>query len=160
MSFPILSIMTRGCRTEVAPTGSGPVVRKEAETPAGREALACEVERLEQARHPGVVELLEHGEDHLVVRWAGGETLETWRPALPQAAALLAAVAATVADLHELGLVHGRLQARHVVVGPDGRPRLAGFGGTTPGTGEATPADDVAALGQLVGRLVGPGVEL
>lgn len=152
--------MTRGCRTEVAAGETGPVVRKEAETDDGRGALTREVERLERARHPGVVELIGHGDDHLVLAWAGGETLETWRAPLPQVAALLAACSATIGDLHELGIVHGRLQARHVVVGPDGRPRLCGFGGSAPGTGEATPAGDVAAIGVLIERLVGAGVDL
>ena len=65
---------------------------------------------------------------------------------------LVAQVAATVADLHRAGIVHGRLTADHVLLGPGGRAVLTGFADARRGD----PADDVAALGVLLSRLVAP----
>ncbi len=92
--------------------------------------------------------------------WAGTPTLAAVRPPVSQSAAILAAVASTVADLHEIGLVHGRLDPTHVVIGPDGRPRLCGMGGPGAGEPDPTPAHDVLALGQLIDGLLGVDVEL
>ena len=43
-------------------------------------------------------------------------------------AGLVASLATTVADLHDLGIVHGRLSADHVSSTPANRPVLCGFG--------------------------------
>lgn len=147
-------------RTEVHPTPDGPIVVRSALDDIGRAVLAQEAERLERGRHPGVVDLLTVAPDRITLAWAGGQTLATARPGVAAAAGILAAVAGTVADLHRLGVVHGRLDPSHVILGPDGRPRLCGLRG--PGLGERTagPADDVAALGALVDHLVGPDAEL
>ncbi|MCU1497506.1 MAG: serine/threonine protein kinase [Acidimicrobiales bacterium] len=148
--------MSSGARIEVRPGERGPVVVKIASDAAARERLAREALRLDQARHPGVVELLEAGEDQLVLAWAGDRTLELVRPDVATAAALLAAVASTVADLHELGIVHGRIGPDHVIVGADGRPRLCSFAG---GATTATSAGDVADVGRLIDLLLGDGLE-
>lgn len=89
------------------------------------------------------------GLGELRTRYAG-DSLERWTGTPAQAAGLCAAVAATVADLHAIGVVHGRIEAGHVLVGADGRPRLCGF---SHGDG-ASPADDVDALGRLLASLV------
>ena len=65
-------------------------------------------------------------------------------------AGLGAAVATTLADLHGVGIVHGRIDASHVLVGDDGRPRLCGF--SHPGGAE--PADDVAGLALVLNQLL------
>ena len=132
--------------------GGGPVAIKSATTPDEIDRLAAEIERLNQARHPGVVELVGSGRAgagvELRTRYAG-EPVERWRGTLPEAAGVCVAVAATLADLHDIGLVHGRIDASHVLLGADGRPRLCGLRGTV-----ATPADDVEALGRLMKLLV------
>lgn len=151
--------MVDGVRLEVQDRGAEPVVVKTATTEAARAALALEADRLTQARHPGVVELLHRADDHLVLAWAGSQTLETLHAPMPVAAGLLVAVAATVAELHELGVVHGRIEPAHVVVGGDGRPRLCGFGPAAPAT-DPMPTDDVAAVGQLIDALVGRESEI
>lgn len=152
--------MAHGLRTELVAGDGSPLLVKTASDDDGRETLTREADRLGRACHPGVVELLERSDNRLVLAWAGGETVETLRPTVRGAAALLAATAATVADLHEIGIVHGRLEARHVVVGPDGRPRLAGMAGRCPSEAEAAPADDVESLGRLIDLLIGPDAEL
>jgi eukaryotic-like serine/threonine-protein kinase len=137
-----------------------PLVTKRAVSPAGALALQAEADRLRAAAHPGVVELVESDPDGdgWVLRTAhAGPTLGTDRHlSVDRAAALVAALAETVADLHDLGIVHGRITAAHVVVGPRGRPRLCGLGTGAGPNGEAPgPADDVAALGHLLAQLVG-----
>lgn len=121
---------------------------------AGR--LRAEGERLRRAGHPGVVELLrsapaEGGWELRMVH--GGRPVEALDElTVPQAAALVAGLASTVADLHDLGVVHGRIDASHVLVGDHGRARLCGFGDGSEARG---PEDDVAALGALLAALVG-----
>lgn len=94
--------------------------------------LEREADQLEAARHPGVVELV--GVDGsgvgsmLLTAHVEGPTLaRVGRLPLEEAAGLLAALASTLADLHELGLVHGAVSPDHVIVGPGGRPVLCGL---------------------------------
>jgi hypothetical protein len=64
----------------------------------------------------------------------------------------VAGLASTLADLHEIGIAHGRIEASHVLLSDSGVPRLCGFGdGAVP----ASPEDDVAALGALLEQLLG-----
>jgi hypothetical protein len=130
--------------------GEGPVVVKSA-TGAAVERLACERRLLERAAHPGVVSLAGSSGDpaELRTRYAG-EPVARWTGSLPAVAGLGAAVASTLADLHDLGIVHGRLDATHILIGADGRPRLCGLSHP----GGATAADDVAALGAALVHLV------
>ena len=139
----------------VESVGDRPVVVKRASGPEG-ERLRREGERLERASHPGVVPLVQHGatDDGWELR-----TLHAGRPAsacgpltVPRVASLAAGIASTLADLHDVGIVHGRLDASHVLVGDHGRPVLCGFGDGEP---PARPADDVAALGALLDRWLG-----
>lgn len=149
--------MDDGRRTELIEGVDGPRLAKVATDPAGRPLIAQEAKRLSAARHPGVVELIHHDEDRIEVAWAGERTIELIDLDLDGATALLAAIAAIVADLHDLGLVHGRLDPTHVIVGPDGGPRLCGMSGPRPDESEPEPSADVAALGRIIHRLVGDG---
>ena len=126
--------------------------------PDSAEALRREGERLERASHPGVVQVLSSTPttDGWELRLAhAGRPLSVARTdafTVAQTAGLAAAVASTLADLHQLGVVHGRIDASHVLVGDHGRPVLCGFGdGSTP----ASPEDDVSALGTLLVGLLG-----
>jgi hypothetical protein len=94
--------------------------------------LEREAALLEAARHPGVVELVGvdgHGVGAiLLTAHVDGSTLaRVGRLPLEESAGLLAALASTLADLHDLGLVHGAVCPDHVIVGPGGRPVLCGF---------------------------------
>lgn len=152
--------MADGVDVEVLAGDDGLTVAKTATHAVGRARLMQEAARLDRARHPGVVELLEYEAGRLVVAWAGTPTLAAIRPPVSQAAAILAAVTSTIADLHEVGLVHSRLDPTHVVIGPDGRPRLCGMGGPPADGPDPSPADDVSALGLLIDGLLGVDVEL
>lgn len=141
--------------------------------------MARELEILEAARHPGVVEVLgvDDGPAGPSLRTAPvGGVLLTHLASLTieEVAGAVAAVASTLADLHDLGLVHGALTAGSILVGRDGRPVLCGFGyggraGQTPvgraGLSDSAsdpaeadgaplhPAGDVFALGVLLRSL-------
>ena len=136
-------------------------------------SIRRQAELLTIARHPGVVELigLEGSADRpvLVTRRVVGPTLATPEVrAAEEVAGLARALASTLADLHDLGIVHGSVAAEHVLVAEDGRPVLCGFGAAgrigeavPGGDDELHPADDVAALGRLLRRLAtGPDARM
>lgn len=118
-------------------------------------------ERLVAAAHPGVAEVVSsQGSDQ---EWElsvvhAGRPVEILTP-MPaqQVAGVAAAVAATLADLHAVGIVHGRIDPSHVLIGAHGRPVLCGFGPHEP---PASPGDDVAAVGALIVELLGDEEEL
>ncbi|MCA1657627.1 MAG: hypothetical protein LC713_07990, partial [Actinobacteria bacterium] len=142
--------------------------------------IAAEAEVLGAIQIPGVVELVAVAGD------AGRPCLVTARVAGPdlgrapdltvdEVAGVIAAVATVLADLHDLGMVHGAVMASHVLLGDEGRPVLCGFGyggraGDPPVAepplpeghrdparrpGEPlTPSGDVHALGALLRHLV------
>ena len=119
---------------------------------------ASEIDRearlLQRVNHPSVVRFVD-----LVETPDGGRALhtefvssDTWatRPLTDpvERAARMAALAAAVADLHDVGLAHLRLAPGHVLHGEDDRPVLCGLARA----GEATPDNrhaDLAALADL-----------
>lgn len=147
---------------EVEAAGDLPTVTKSARGTAARR-LRVEATALAAARHPGVVRVVEGSptslDDGTVVlrtHFVGSRTLATLGPVdATRAAGLIASLAATVADLHDMGIVHRRLTADHVVLASDGRPILCGFAeaGKVPRAGQAS-ADDVEQLGTLLRDLV------
>jgi len=104
-----------------------------------------EADVLSSTRHPGIVEVVtckpDVGGVVLRTEFVGGHSLDTVGPLeLERAAGLVAALADVVADLHDLGVVHGRIEPAHILIGTGGRPILCGFGGggrvgTTPPPG-------------------------
>jgi hypothetical protein len=114
------------------------------------EELRRRAERLAAARHPGVVELLGFrevdGTAELESAAVEGTTLADG-PSLTadELAGVAAAVATTLADLHDRGVAHGALTAGAVVIGHDGFPVLHDL---APDGGD--PPTDVAALGALL----------
>ena len=144
--------------TEVRSTAAGAVVVKVAQ---GRdvERLRSLADRLRAASHPGVVQVLEstgtEEEWELRLAHAGRPARLIGPITAHQVAGLAAALAATLADLHANGVVHGRIDSSHVLVAGHGRPVLCGFDLAA----DCTPADDVAGVGHLIVELLGSDPE-
>lgn len=146
--------MVIAVRTESGPDGL--IIVKTAGTDAERLGLDREAELLQRAAHPGVVEVLDHSPDRLRLRH-GGTTLRHLLPlAADHAAAVVCAVAEVVDAIHDAGVVHGQIDADHVVLDNGGRPRLCGFSKaqTTDGLSSDAAAQDVADLGAMFDELL------
>jgi serine/threonine protein kinase len=135
------------------------VVRKRAQTAAEGKLLSREATMLRAVAHPGVVQLLdvEGGEppDGLVLRRVGGGDLATLGDQCAEVVAGLgAALATTVADLHDLGVSHKAIEAAHVLLDENGRPVLCSFGraerARSAAEAEVQRRDDVRALARLL----------
>jgi hypothetical protein len=138
-------------RTSVTTDASGRrVLAKVARTSDEAARLVLEAASLDAGRHPGVAELVGvdgHGLGAvlLTAHVDGPALAQVGSLPLEEAAGLLAALCCILADLHELGLVHGAVCPDHVVLGPGGRPVLCslGYGGRI-----GAPAGAAPALGQ------------
>jgi hypothetical protein len=137
------------------------LVRKQGSAPSDAVSLAREAAMLDLARHPGVVVLeraSSEGHGDLSTVHAGSRTLAGDGLTLDEQLKAIAAAAETLADLHALGIVHGRVDETHVVLGDRARPVLCGFraaglaGDHDPDGARLRPANDVAALGALLHR--------
>jgi hypothetical protein len=131
------------------------VVTKKAQTRADVARLRKEAAVLNQARHPGVVELIGVNDpDEVRFRAIDARRLAdcladgAQRWTMAELVAFGAEAATTVADLHDIGVIHGQLTAYHVLIGSDRRPVLCSLGHQADG-----PEADVAALGQLLRQL-------
>lgn len=125
------------------------------EVPAHRaDEVEREAELLRRLDHPGLVSFVD-----IVETPDGGRALhtefvssDTWatRPLTDPAerAAGMAALAAVVADLHQLGVAHMRITPPHVLHGPGDQPVLCGLAMAEEATPENTQRD-LAALGEL-----------
>ncbi len=156
-------------------SGARPVLLKQATGAAGRSRLGHEADMLLLARHPSVVEIDDYVDDGTTATLAlvpvAGSTVDRLGVLDPaEAAGLVADLASTLADLHALGVVHGRVRPDHVILTPDGRTVLCGFADATATSqasgvedAPATPLDpslDVRGLGRLLAGLVGPSTAL
>lgn len=137
-----------------------PILVKRAAGPEGGARLTREAALLRDLAHPGltrVVDLVQadaHTELHLA--WVGPHSLATVTsvPA-PDAGRVVAGVAEVLADLHDLGITHGRLTPDHVLLGADARPVLTGLADAVDDE-RGDRSADVAALGSLLTQLVRP----
>jgi chromosome segregation ATPase len=109
--------------------------------------------------HPHLAATLEvleiNGRPAALQEWLSGLPSADWPPIIAVPAVwhrLLSETATAIHAAHRAGIVHGRLTARSVVLTPEGVVKLTGCGEPpwlTGGPADATPADDVAALGEL-----------
>jgi tRNA A-37 threonylcarbamoyl transferase component Bud32 len=133
--------------------------RKRAETDDEAERLRHEAQVLEVARHPGVVELVAAGADAVTLRLVDGEPLSerTTRPG-DELVVVAAAAAGTLADLHDIGVVHGSITAEHIVIDRRGQPVFCSFGRGAIDGGPDAPAafGDVAALARTLAAAADP----
>ena len=129
--------------------------------------LLRQAELLAIAEVPGVVRLvaLEGPPDDPVlvtVRVDGPDLSRGPALLVEEVAGVVVALAGTLAELHDLGVVHGAVMAEHVLLPADGRPVLCGFGYGAP-TGEPPvaeaplpePAVDPARAGNAFGPAAG-----
>jgi tRNA A-37 threonylcarbamoyl transferase component Bud32 len=149
--------MVIAVRTEEADDGL--VVVKEARSDGDVARLTREAAMLARCRHPGVVELLGVDERSIRLRHAGTALARLGPFPLDHAAGIICAVADVVHALHRIGVVHGDLEAAHVLLDDRGRPRLCGFGMAAERTDDGA-ADDVAAVGRLLAGLLRSGADL
>jgi tRNA A-37 threonylcarbamoyl transferase component Bud32 len=149
--------MVIAVRTEEADDGL--VVVKEARSDGDVARLTREAAMLARCRHPGVVDLLGVEERSLRLRHSGTALVRLGPFPLDHAAGIVCAVADVVNALHRLGVVHGDLEAAHVLLDDRGRPRLCGFGQASERTDDGA-ADDVAAIGRLLASLLRAGGDL
>ena len=114
-----------------------------------------EAEVLRRLSHPGVVEIIDlrrggDGGTALHTEFVGSDNWATRPLTDPVArAAAAAALAAVVADLHDIGIAHRNLDGSHVLHGVGDRPVLCSFGRS----GDAGPEhrrEDLVALADLV----------
>ncbi|MFN3217439.1 MAG: hypothetical protein ACE367_13175 [Acidimicrobiales bacterium] len=139
-------------------------VTKRATDAVGRRFLANEATVLGRLSHPGVIRLVAHTETdrhgQLLTELVPGSTLADIDLDSPAAlAAVGAAAAAVVADLHALGIAHGSLAPDHLIVS-GGRVVLCSFGRAAEATAAAMDrdvADLVVALTETTRRLPEPG---
>ena len=138
------------------------------ERTAGRDQaqlLRREAEVLRRARHPGVVELVDLVEDDtsvvLVTAEPDGPRLSDSDLTSPEIAGVIAVLATTLADLHDIGVSHGSVSAERIALDESGRPVLGGFElaqvlegspGKWPTSAQA--AADTKALGRLTENLL------
>ncbi|MDW3218093.1 MAG: hypothetical protein R8F63_05720 [Acidimicrobiales bacterium] len=122
-------------------------------SPGDEDRRRNEAALLERLDHPGVVqfvELVDDPEIELRLDYAGTDTWARTPPTTADAIVEgLAALASTIADLHEMGTAHRALVPDHVIVGPDRRPVLCGLADAAPADA-ATQSEDLEALGDLI----------
>jgi serine/threonine-protein kinase len=110
--------------------------------------------------HPNVVGVLDRvmhgGREFIVFEHVEGETLKQLvareGPLEPtRAAALGCGVARALAAAHERGIVHRDVKSQNVIVGEDGRPRVADFGvARAPGSQELTESGAFVGTGTYI----------
>lgn len=109
------------------------VVRKFAEGHIERQRLAHEAAVLRSAAHPGVVQISASDPNRnpgvLELRRVEGSTIGALSPLDAGGGMRVgAALATTIADLHDVGITHGSIRPEHVLIDEQGRPVLCGFG--------------------------------
>lgn len=156
-----------GTGTQLNMTDDGHLaVTKRASAGPGADRLRREADVLRRAAHPGVVELLgisdADGGAEMHTAFVGGGTVAEHLGSVEAARATLvaAALATTLADLHDRGVAHRRVTADHVLVTDADRIRLCGFADAAVRSeaGACDPehtAADVEAVAAMVRELAG-----
>jgi predicted Ser/Thr protein kinase len=143
-------------------------VRADRSNPTLRERLRREARALAKLSHPNVVQVYEVGgpeqETFLVMEFVEGQTLRAWleQPrGWREILAVFLAAGRGLAAAHSAGVVHRDFKPENVLIGADGRVRVADFGlafapelETTLREGQAQVADEsLTNSGALLGTL-------
>ncbi len=115
---------------------------------------------LEVARHPGVVQLVGLEDAVLRLRHVKGEPLSARRtPGADEMTRIAVVAATTLADLHDIGVVHGAITAEHILVERSGQAIFCSFGrgATNRPAADADVARDVVALAGALLTVAEPG---
>lgn len=124
--------MSSGTGLAMGSDGRLVVVKRAAPGPPSQR-LRREAGMLRRAVHPGVVELVDDGTDgdgaSISTAFVGGGTLADFAAGadLRLVVRALAAVATTLADLHDRGITHGRVTSDHILMADDGYAVLCGL---------------------------------
>ena len=100
------------------------------------ERFLQEARRLAQLRHPGIVSVhdvgVQDGQRYIVSDYLDGPSLGQWmkdnRPAWPEAARIVAAVADALAHAHARLIVHRDVKPANIIITADRAPVLVDFG--------------------------------
>jgi serine/threonine protein kinase len=130
-------------------------VTKCATTDAERTRLVSEARALRALAHPGVVRLIEVVGDPpaalVLERVTGGPLGRMRGTPIREVARLAAALATTVADMHDVGWIHGAIRLEHVLLDGRDQPVLCGFGSAAPvGKGDVRLSQDLDDLARLI----------
>jgi serine/threonine-protein kinase len=131
--------------------------------PERRLRFLHDAERAAALSHPNIATLYDVGEDgdqlFAAFEFVPGDSLKSIIAAGPihphRAVQAAAQIADALAEGHSRGMVHGALDAEHVVITPKGNAKVLDFGlsswsGAPVQTSEADAFDDLAALGLLL----------
>jgi hypothetical protein len=123
-----------------------------------RDGFDRRARKLEALSDPGIATVLRHDAHEespwLATAWVDGETVAGIEGSsgftVDDALAVVGQSAFALAAAHDAGVGHGRLDADHIVVRPDGSVALIGFSVDA----DPTPAVDLAALTNLATSLI------
>lgn len=153
--------------TELGRTVAVKVLTPEATSNRARLRLVREAQALARLSHPNVVQVFDAGFDgqqlFIAMELVRGRTLEAWladeNPDWRATLESLLAAGRGLQAAHDAGLVHRDFKPSNVLVGDDGRVRVADFGLVTsldatdevPGTSDATLGPDITHAGAVMG---------
>jgi serine/threonine protein kinase len=130
-------------------------------TPEWRVEFDRRARALEALSDPGIASTLRHdaydSTPWVASNWIEGATVSSLAAAnditTDDALAVIGQTALALAAAHSAGIGHGSIDARHIIVRPDGSVALTGFASaSTP-----PPSADLPALAELAGWLLGAG---
>lgn len=110
----------------------------DAETHALEQAFVRQAQAAGRLHHPYIVTVFEAARVHevgfLAIERVNGRALHEllasgWRPDSVHCASLAARIADAIEYAHGQSIAHGHLGPQHVIVQPDGAPKVEGFGG-------------------------------
>ena len=141
-----------------------------AATEEARTRIIREARAMARLSHPNVVAIhdvgLADGEVFIAMEHVGGGTLRSWldaEPPLDELVAMFVQAGRGLAAAHEQGLVHRDFKPGNVLVGDDGRPRVADFGLVRSTADAEPPTDDDSSeldLDEATGALTRTGAVL